>query len=277
MIFNQRHINLITITFNNKGDDEVNFCDSCGRPLDKKVNKHFEGPDVLGRKYCNQKCKAKKERINRPRAARRNHGVVKLKVFIACEFSGIVRDAFAKRGHDAWSCDLLPTERTGQHIQGDVLKYLDDGWDLMIAHPPCTYLSYAAARYWNTPGRAEKRETAMRFFMNLANASIKKICIENPVGYPSKAFRKYDQIINPFQFGHPERKRTCLWLKNLPLLIPTKIVEPEKPHSIDKTTGHKRYFTDGTHRNPKNRSLTFQGIADAMAEQWGGDETWNHL
>jgi len=193
-----------------------------------------------------------------------------VKVLVACEFSGIVRDAFTKRGHSAWSCDLLPTERPlGHHLQVNVLDILEgNSWDLMIAHPPCTYLSYAGSRYWNKPGRAEKREEAFKFFMALVNAPIKKICVENPLGYPTKAYRKYDQIINPFQFGQPERKRTCLWLKNLPLLVPTKIVEPEKPHSIDKTTGHKRYFTDGTHRNPLERSRSFIGIANAMAEQW---------
>ena len=135
----------------------------------------------------------------------------RMKVLIACEFSGIVREAFAKRGHSAWSCDLLPTELPlGHHLQLNVLDILEkNDWDLMIAHPPCTYLSYASMRYWNAPGRAEKREEAFRFFMKLVNAPIKKICIENPLGYPSKAYRKYDQIINPFQFGHPE----------LPLLI----------------------------------------------------------
>ena len=196
-----------------------------------------------------------------------------MKVLIACEESQIVCKTFRESGHEAFSCDILDCSggHPEWHIKGDVLEQLDKGWDLMIAHPPCTYLSYAGTRHWDNPGRAEKREKAMKFFLALANAPIEKICIENPLGYPSKAFRKYDQIINPFQFGHPERKRTCLWLKNLPLLISTEIVEPEKPHSVDKTTGHKRYFTDGKHRKAINRSKTFPKIAKAMAKQWGVD------
>src|SRR5438132_942736 len=134
-----------------------------------------------------------------------------MKVLIACEFSGVVRDAFAAKGHIAWSCDLLPSERPGNHIQGDVLDILGDGWDLLIGCPPCTYLSYVGKRHWNKPGRAELREDAMRFFLALANSSIDKIAIENPLGYPSKVFRKPDQTIHPYYFGEPVQKRTCLW------------------------------------------------------------------
>jgi hypothetical protein len=203
-----------------------------------------------------------------------------MKVLVACEFSGIVRDAFAARGHDAWSCDLLPSERPGNHIQGDVLLWLDRGWDLMIAHPPCTYLSYAAMSYWNRPGRAELRKEAMAFFMKLYDAPIPKICIENPKGEPMTAFRSPDQIIQPYYFGDPQQKTTCLWLKNLPLLEhleqdtlfgekQTHVNKP-KPVFCDKTTGHKRYFTDAlSDGKGHGRSRTFQGIANAMAEQWG--------
>ena len=143
------------------------------------------------------------------------YNVDRMKVLIACEFSGIVRDAFAKKGHDVWSCDLLPTEAPGQHIQGDVLEVIKDRWDLMIAHPPCTYLSYAGKASWNDPGRKGKRDKAMEFFLKLWEAPIEKICIENPQGYPCE-FIKPMQKINPFDFGDPERKRVLLWLKNLP-------------------------------------------------------------
>lgn len=204
-----------------------------------------------------------------------------MRVLVACEFSGIVRDAFAARGHDAWSCDLLPTERPGNHIQGDVLEILGDGWDLMIAHPPCTYLSYAGTRHWNSPGRSEKREAAMSFFMEFANAKVPRIAIENPVGYASNVFRRPDQIIEPYYFGDRQKKRTCLWLINLPKLIYAKsdtlfmsqtATEKPEPISIDNNKrAHKRYFTDAiSGKNRQHlRSVTFQGIAKAMAEQWG--------
>ena len=206
-----------------------------------------------------------------------------MKVLIACEFSGRVRDAFAKRGHNAVSCDLLEDEGTESnvphpkwgkrlHIHGDVLDILSWGWDLMIAHPPCTYLSVAGL-HWNKKikGRQQKTEEAFEFFMRLYNAPIEKVCVENPVGYVNTHFRKPDQTINPFQFGHSERKRTCLWLKNLPPLQPTNEVEPEKPVYICKS-GRPLYFVDAMSPSKdrwKLRSITFQGIADAMAEQWG--------
>lgn len=189
-----------------------------------------------------------------------------MKVLIACEFSGIVREAFAKRGHDAWSCDLLPTEIPGQHIQGDVLKHLDEGWDLMIAHPPCTYLSNMSNCRIKEDGRIEKRQQGMDFFMRLVSAPIYKIAIENPRGYPERAYRKSDQIIQPYFFGHPFSKATCLWLKNLPPLIYTVICKPER-----RWDGKRwRTWVDfHSSHNAKSRSITFQGIADAMAEQWG--------
>jgi len=193
-----------------------------------------------------------------------------MKVLIACEFSGIGREAFTQRGHDAWSCDLLNTEKEGQHITGDCLGNLK-GWDLIIAHPPCTYLSIVGNAWWNKPGRKELRMEAAQFFLALYNAPCERVCVENPVGYMNTHFRKPDQIIQPYQFGHPERKRTCLWLRGLPKLIYTNIVTPEEPTYIDYT-GKKRYFVDrqspSVHRW-KDRSRTFIGIAAAMAEQWG--------
>lgn len=202
---------------------------------------------------------------------------VKLKVLVACEYSGTVRDAFALRGHDATSCDLLPgeiymfKESGGKHYQGSVFDIINEGWDLMVGHPPCTYLSYAATGVWNTPGRAEKREEALEFFKALWVAPIEKICLENPLGYAS-TWRKYDQIINPWQFGEPFNKRTCLWLKNLPLLVPTEIVKPVAKYYAN---GKKKVCTDimsngsGDARR-KARSKFWDGIANAMAEQWGG-------
>lgn len=203
-----------------------------------------------------------------------------MKVLIACEYSGIVREAFTAKGHDAWSCDLLPTEiGGGQHIQGDVLEILDQGWDLMIAHPPCTYLTYAATRHWNKPGRAELREDAAEFFMKLINAPINKIAVENPVGYMNTIYQKPTQIIHPYYFGEPVQKRTCLWLKNLPLLVyeETKIAKPEPSYICqgEKCKGKRINWCEGivgsSKENPrwKLRSKTFKGIAKAMADQWG--------
>ena len=184
-----------------------------------------------------------------------------MRILIACEFSGIVRDAFIARGHDAISCDLLPTERPGPHIQGDVLDILDDGWDMMIAHPPCTHLCVSGARWWKD--KKEEQFAAIKFFIALTRANINKICVENPVGIMSTWLKKPDQYIQPWQFGHGETKKTELWLKNLPKLTPTDIVIGREAR---------------IHRMPpskdrgKLRSITFQGLADAMAEQWGGSE-----
>ena len=199
-----------------------------------------------------------------------------MKVLVACEFSGIVRDAFLKRGHDAWPCNILPTEKPGPHIQDDVLKHLEDGWDLMIAHPPCTYLSYVANRVWNKPGREEKREEAYKFFMQLLNAPIHEICIENPVGLPNTRYRKPDQIIHPYYFGEPFQKRTCLWLKNLSLLDYEKtIIQKPEPMYIcqgPKSKGKRINWCEGYRggKRAHNRSRFWTGIAKAMAEQWGG-------
>ena len=189
-----------------------------------------------------------------------------MKVLLACEFSGIVREAFKAKGHDAWSCDLLDTEIPGNHYKCDVMDIINDGWDLMIAHPPCTYISNMSNCRIKEHGRFEKRKEGMAFFMKLVNAPIDKIAIENPRGLPEREYRKADQIINPFQFGHPISKATCLWLKNLPLLQATKISEPTR-----KWDGKRwRTWVDTCKSHTgKFRSVTFQGIANSMAEQWG--------
>jgi len=182
-----------------------------------------------------------------------------MRVLIACEFSGIVRDAFAAKGHEAVSCDLLPTESDGFHTEGDVLDILVDGyWDLMIAHPPCTYLAVSGAKWFKD--RQKEQEEALRFIQALMDAPIDKICIENPIGVISTKIRKPDQIIQPWQFGHGETKATCLWLKNLPPLVPTDIVEGREGR-IHKMPPSKD--------RGKLRSITYQGIANGMAEQWG--------
>ncbi len=201
-----------------------------------------------------------------------------MRVLVACEFSGIVRDAFIAKGHDAVSCDLLPTESPGPHIQGSVLAYcvLGAGWDLMIAHPPCTYLCVPGAHYLHTRrGRWKLMIKAKQFFETLLNADIYRIAVENPVPHHYAELPKYDQIIHPWQFGHEISKRTCLWLKNLPKLIPTDI----KDSHGERYARTKRQQEDGRSKtsnskwyakaNWKIRSTTFQGIADAMAQQWG--------
>ena len=192
-----------------------------------------------------------------------------VKILIACEMSGRVRDAFAALGHDAWSCDILPTISPGQHIQGDVLKVINWGWDLMIAHPPCTYLSNAGARHLYPGGqlnqvRLQKGLVAKELFMGLLNAPIDQICVENPI--PSKVYElpHYGQVIQPWEFGHPFSKKTCLWLKNLPPLMPTDIVGKTESTKIPGN-----WFNKGGKQRQINRSVTFQGIADAMANQWG--------
>ena len=179
-------------------------------------------------------------------------------VLVACEFSGRVRDAFTAHGHDAWSCDLLPSETPGNHIQDDVLLHLDDGWDLMIAHPPCTYLSRAGANLW--PIRRFQAYEAMTFVRCLFDCGIERIAIENPVGQLNKLWRYPSQTIQPFMFGDPFRKTTNLWLKNLPALFATNVTSG-RPSFVDKIGQTKHRW--------KERSRTFPGIAEAMALQWG--------
>ncbi len=196
-----------------------------------------------------------------------------MKILIACEYSGVVRDAFRKLGHDAWSCDIIPTDADpAYHIQGDVLEIIDQGWEMMIAHPPCTYLSNAGAKHLYLGGtlnidRYHKGLVAKEFFLKLLNANIPKIAVENPM--LSKVFEMpaHTQEIQPYQFGHPVTKKTRLWLKNLPLLQPTNIVEPNI-NCHDAGT----WFMKGGKDRQKNRAKTFQGIADAMAQQWGMGE-----
>lgn len=185
-----------------------------------------------------------------------------MRVLVACEYSGRVRESFRARGHDAWSCDLLPAEDVGyKHIRGDVLEMLEDQpWDLMVAHPPCTHLSVSGARHFEEKRADGRQQEAIDFFMALTRAPIPRIAIENPVCIMSSVWREPDQIIQPWEFGHGETKATCLWLKGLPPLRPTNIV-PGREHRIHlMPPGPDRW---------KERSRTYQGIADAMADQWG--------
>jgi len=189
-----------------------------------------------------------------------------MRVLVGCEFSGTVRDAFIRRGHDAMSCDLLPTERPGPHFQGDVLSILGDGWDLAVFHPPCTYLTVSGNKWMKPeyrdrfPDRPRQREEAVEFFMALANAPIPRIAIENPIGIMSTRWRKPDQVVQPWMFGHGEVKATCLWLKGLPLLAATLVVPGRNPRLHRMPPSRDRW---------KERSRTYQGVADAMANQWG--------
>jgi hypothetical protein len=182
-------------------------------------------------------------------------------------FSGIVRDAFILKGHNAISCDIIKSESIGPHLQMDVRTILDDGWDLMIAHPPCTHLAVSGARYFKQ--KQVEQADAIEFFMSLVNAPIQKICIENPISIMSTKYRKPDQIIQPWQFGHPEAKATCLWLKNLPNLMPTNIlIKPESGVWNNQTASGQNKLGPSSDRW-KLRSRTYTGIASAMAEQWG--------
>ena len=183
-----------------------------------------------------------------------------MRVLIACEYSGRVRLAFRARGHDAWSCDLLPAEDGGRHIQGDVLPLLHDGWELMIAHPPCTHLAVSGARWFAEKRASGEQQEAIDFFLALARAPIPRIAIENPVCIMSSVWREPDQVIQPWQFGHGETKATCLWLKGLPPLVPTKIVSGRHPRVHLMPPSEDRW---------KERSRTYEGVAQAMAEQWG--------
>jgi len=181
-----------------------------------------------------------------------------MRVLIACEFSGIVRDEFTKRGHFAMSCDLLSTESLGTHYQGDVMDVINGAWDLMIAHPPCTHLAVSGARWFKV--KIPEQNEALAFVQRLLDAPVQRIALENPVSIISSRIRKPDQIIQPWMFGHGETKATCLWLKNLPKLEPTDIVEGRENRVHREPPGKDRW---------KNRSRTLKGIAEAMGEQWG--------
>lgn len=185
--------------------------------------------------------------------------IVPLRILVACEYSGRVREAFRKLGHDAWSCDLLPADdNSPYHIQGDVLEYLNDGWDIMIAHPPCTHLAVSGARWFKD--KQTEQAQALEFVQKLLDAPIPKIALENPISIISSKIRKPNQIIQPWQFGHGETKATCLWLKNLPELQPTDIVSGRENKVWRMPPSEERW---------KLRSITYQGIANAMANQWG--------
>lgn len=196
-----------------------------------------------------------------------------MKVLIACEYSGTVRDAFIRAGHDAMSCDILPTESPGPHYMGDVRDVLGNGRDMMIAHPPCTYLC-SSGLHWNkrVPGRHEKTLEALAFVRALLAAPIPLIALENPIGCIGTSIRKADQTIQPWQFGHDASKATCLWLKNLPPLKPTRIIEPRmvngRPRWANQTdSGQNRLGPKST--RSQERARTYHGIANAMADQWG--------
>lgn len=182
-----------------------------------------------------------------------------MKVLVACEFSGTVRDAFIKKGHDAISCDLLQTEQPGPHYQGNVFDIINDGFDLMVAHPPCTHLAVSGARHFKEKIADGRQQSALEFVRALMTAKIERICIENPVSIISSRLRKPDQVLQPWMFGHGETKATCLWLKNLPLLKPTNIVEGREARIHQLPPSPDRW---------KLRSKTYDGIGQAMADQW---------
>jgi len=183
---------------------------------------------------------------------------LQMKILVACEYSGKVRDAMRRRGHEAVSCDLLPTDTPGPHYQGDVFDIIDDKWDMMIAFPPCTHLAVSGARWFEQKQKQQK--AALQFVKDLMNAPIKHIAIENPISIISSHIKKPSQVIQPWMFGHGETKATCLWLKNLPLLRPTNIVEGREQRIWKLPPSEYRW---------KIRSQTYTGIAEAMAEQWG--------
>jgi hypothetical protein len=179
-------------------------------------------------------------------------------VLVGCEFSGIVREAFRRRGHDAWSCDLLPSEQAGPHLQADLRDVLDQGWDLAIFHPPCTHLAVSGARWFADKQR--EQADALRFVRCLLDAPIPRLALENPISIISSRIRKPDQIVQPWMFGHGEIKATCFWLKGLPKLTPTQVVAGRQPRVHHEPPSPDRW---------KRRSRTLTGIAEAMAEQWG--------
>lgn len=184
-----------------------------------------------------------------------------MRVLIACETSGRVRDAFLAAGHDAVSCDVLPTEAPGPHLEGDVLPHLADGWDMIVAFPPCTHLAVSGARHFAAKRADGRQAEGIAFFLAIAAAPVARLAIENPVGIMSSLYRKPDQVIQPWQFGHGETKATCLWLRGLPPLVPTDVVPGREARVHRMPPSPDRW---------KQRSATFPGIAAAMAAQWGG-------
>lgn len=192
-----------------------------------------------------------------------------MKVLVACEYSGTVRDAFIKAGHEAMSCDLLDTDVKGPHYMGDVRDILDNGWDLMVCHPPCTHLAVSGARHFAAKKASGVQDEALAFVRLLLSADIPMIALENPVSIISTQVRKPDQVIQPWMFGHMEQKATCLWLKGLPKLVPTKDVR-EEMMKLPRSERERIHLMPPGPLRWKERSKTFQGIANAMAEQWGG-------
>jgi site-specific DNA-cytosine methylase len=199
-----------------------------------------------------------------------------MRVLVACEFSGTVRDAFTKLGHDVMSCDLEPTLKPGKHYQGNVMDIIKDGWDLMIAHPPCTHLAVSGARHFAKKQADGRQQKGIDFFIALANSNIPRYAIENPIGIMSSKWRKPDQIINPWEYGHSVTKATCLWLKGLPLLKPSNVVDKGQVWTAKSGKRMSQWYYDTSCLPPRERererNKTFQGIADAMAEQWGNLE-----
>ena len=193
-----------------------------------------------------------------------------MRVLVACEYSGRVRDAFDARGHEVLSCDLLPSALPGPHYQGDVFDVIDDDWDLMIAFPPCTHLSASGARWWPAKVADGRQQAALDFVQALMDAPIERIAIENPVGKISTAIRKPDQIVQPYMFGDPHTKTTCLWLKGLPLLVPTDVVGKGERHITKSGKSLPAWYNlPPSPDRAKKRSLTFPGFAAAMSQQWG--------
>ena len=231
------------------------------------------------------KCDQCNRKWNHTHSQRRDHEYrgshfVPKRILIACEFSGVVREAFAQKGHDVWSCDVRPTEIPGNHYQCDVREILEDGWDMLIAFPPCTHLAASGARYWKQKQADGRQQEAVDFVLALWNSSIPHKCIENPVGLlnTSSQFFSPSQIIQPFHHGHSVKKSTCLWLSGLPLLKPSNIVdEGEFYTGKNGKRYHKFMYSMSTAKDrSKMRSITFSGIAKAMADQWGKHSVFNH-
>jgi hypothetical protein len=190
-----------------------------------------------------------------------------MKILVACEFTGTVRDALIAKGHDAVSCDLLPSEKPGPHYTGNIFDIINDDWNMMIAFPPCTHLAVSGARHFKKKQEDGRQQEGIDFFLQIVNSKINKIAIENPVGIMSTIYRKPDQIIQPWMFGDSFQKTTCIWLKNLPKLVPTNIVD--KGEFVTFKSGKRMSKWYNTKQTGHERSKTFQGIANAMAKQWG--------
>lgn len=202
-----------------------------------------------------------------------------MKILIGCEFSGTVRESFAKMGHNVWSCDIEPSDIPGKHYQGDINNIINDGWDMLIAFPPCTHLAVSGAKHFEQKRLDGRQHQGIDFFMSMINADIEKIAVENPIGIMSSLYKKPNQIIQPYEYGHEAQKSTCLWLKNLPNLVPTNIVGKGEFYTTPSGKKMAKWMCDPVGKDGKKlaygsveikkiRNKTFQGIADAMANQW---------